>query len=51
MKYFKTGLKRWEDTKPQRVKLLGYDPDVIEDPIYLEFIDKKEEYDLIVLPK
>lgn len=49
MKIFNAGATRWESTRDTREDLLGFDQDVIEDPDYLDFVDKEEEYDLIHL--
>ena len=49
MTIFNAGKKRWDDTQDQRVKMLGFDQENIENPEWLDFIDKEEEYDSINL--
>ena len=49
MKIFNAGKSRWDTTRDTRQDMLGYDQDAIEDPEWLDFVDKEEEYDLIHL--
>lgn len=51
MKFFEEGQRLWEETREQRVELLGRDEDVIDDAVWLECVDKEEEYDSLVLPR
>ena len=51
MKFFEEGQRVWEETRDQRFELLGRDEDVIDEPVWLECVDKEEEYDCIVLPR
>lgn len=49
MSIFDAGQKRWDETREQRVRMLGYDQENPENPEWLDFIDKEEEYDCINL--
>lgn len=41
----KSAQDKWDETVDKRVELFGRNPEVIDDPILVYYIDKKEEYD------
>lgn len=41
-KYMNMGRKRWEDLKDTRTQTLGWDEDIIENPVKMEMIDKDQ---------
>jgi len=41
-KYMNLGRKKWDECHEQRVLTLGWDEDVIDDPVQYEIIDKTQ---------